>query len=295
VTLTLEIKGTGNVRNVRPPAVPTLAGWKMYPPKENVVLDAPGGIGGTKTAEVLMLPEKAGVTTVPALEMATFDPETKRYETLRTEPLRLDVSGEAQAGAAARAPGAPAGAVENVLGTAIRPIRARTRLSRDLGATFLHSRAFAWLLIAPPLALVLTALFERVRESLASDTRRTRRRKMRSMVRRRLRDAEAHREAGRASAFYIEIERVLREVLAARLETSVTGLRHDELSQLLGERGMPAETTARVLTELEACDQARFAPGAETEAAAAMTAALERADELIGLIEKAPLREEGRA
>jgi hypothetical protein len=54
---------------------------------------------------------------------------------------------------------------------------------------------------------------------------------------------------------------------------------------------MPAEATARVLAELEACDLARFAPGADTETAAAMTAALERADELIGVIEKAPLRE----
>ena len=51
-----------------------------------------------------------------------------------------------------------------------------------------------------------------------------------------------------------------------------------------------------MLAELEACDQARFAPGGETEAtAAAMSAALERADELIGRVEKAPLREEGRA
>jgi hypothetical protein len=291
VTLALEVKGVGNVRNVRAPAVPALAGWKMYPPKENVVLDAPGGIGGTKTAEVLMLPERPGTTTIPALELATFDPEAKRYVTLRTEPIRLDVSGEAQPGAAARGPGAPAGTVENVLGTAIRPIRARTRLSRDLGATFLRSRAFAWLLLAPPLALVLTVAFERLRDRLAIDTRRTRRRRMRSMVRRRLGAAEAHREAGRAAEFYIEIERVLREVLAARLGSSVTGLRHDELSQLLGERGMPADATARVLAELEACDLARFAPGAETESPSAMTAALERADELIGVIEKAPLRE----
>jgi hypothetical protein len=88
---------------------------------------------------------------------------------------------------------------------------------------------------------------------------------------------------------------VLREVLAARLGRSVTGLRRDELGALLGERGMPADATARVLAELEACDQARFAPGGESTGAPAMAAALERADELIGVIEKAPLREEGPA
>ena len=49
------------------------------------------------------------------------------------------------------------------------------------------------------------------------------------------------------------------------------------------------------VAELEACDQARFAPGGGTEGAAAMGAALERADELIGLVEKAALRDEGHA
>jgi hypothetical protein len=295
VTVTVEVKGVGNVRNVHVPALAAPAGWKSYPPKETVTLDAPGGVGGTKLTEVLLLPERAGTVMLPSLELPTFDPETKRYVALKTDPLRLDATGEAAApGAVARAPGAasgPGGAVENVIGAAIRPIRARTRLGRDVGTTFLRSRAFSWLLFLPPFAFGLTAVIDRVRERLALDTHRTRRRRMRSMVRKRLGAAVAHRDAGRASDFYIEIERVLREVLAARLDHGVTGLRRDELEALLAERGMPANLTARVLAELEACDQARFAPGGETEAAAAMGAALDRADELIGLIEKARLRE----
>jgi hypothetical protein len=297
VTVTLEIKGTGNVRNVRAPVLPAPPGWKSYAPKETVTLDAPGGVGGTKLAEVLLLPERPGTVTLPALELPTFDPATKRYETLKSEPLRLDVTGEAAAGggAAPRAAGIASAAVENVIGSAIRPIRARTRLGRDVGTTFLRSRGFAWMLFLPPLAFGLTTIVERVRGRLAGDTRRTRRRRMRRMVRRRLGAAEAHREAGRTVEFYIEIDRVLREVLTARLGRGVAGLRHDELDELLAVRGMPREATTRILAELEACDQARFAPGGETEAAAAMAAALERADELIGLIEKAPLREEDPA
>jgi hypothetical protein len=293
VTVTLEIKGTGNVRNVRPPALPDLPGWKSYQPKITVNLDTSNGIGGTKLLEVLLLPERAGTVTIPALELPTFDAEAKRYVTTRSEPLRLDVTGDAAP--AARAPGAAGPGVENVITAAIRPIRARSRLTRDVGTTFLHSRAFRWLLFAPPLALGLTVLIERTRERLAVDSRRTRRRRMRRLVRRRLGAAEAHRDAGRKTEFYIEIDRVLRDVLAARLGRTVSGLRRDELAELLHQRGMPADATVRVLSELEVCDQARFAPGGEAAAAAAMAAALERADELIGVIEKAALREEGRA
>ncbi len=296
VTVTLEIKGTGNVRNAKAPALPTPDGWKTYPPKENVTFDVQGGVvGGTKATEVLLLPERPGAVMLPAVELATFDPEAKRYVTIKSDPLRLDVTGEAGAAAGARGPGAPAGGpvVENVIGAAIRPVRARTSLSRDVGTTFLRSRAFGWMLFLPPFALGLTIVVERLRERLASDSRRTRRRDRRRLVRKRLSAAEAHREAARTSDFYIEIDRVLREVLASRLGRGVTGLRRDELSALLAVRGMPADVTTRVLAELEACDQARFAPGGATEAAAAMTAALERADELIDAIEKASLNEEG--
>jgi hypothetical protein len=294
VTVTLEVKGVGNVRKIHVPSVPTPEGWKGYPPKENVELDtAAGAVGGTKTTEVLLLPERPGTVMLPAVELATFDYEAKRYVTLKTDPMRLDVTGEAAPAGTARAPsGAPA---ENVIGTAIRPIRARGRLSRDMGTTLLRSRALPWLLAVPPLALVLTSLFERLRDALATDTHRTRRRRMRRLARRHLDAAVAHKEAGRATDFFIEIDRVLREVLAARLEKSVTGLRHDELGALLGARGMPDDATARILAELEACDQARFAPGGESTGAAAMASALERADELIGVIEKAPLREEAGA
>jgi hypothetical protein len=302
VTVTLEIKGTGNVRNAKAPALPTPAGWKTYPPKENVTFDVQAGvganaIGGTKATEVLLLPERPGTVMLPAVELATFDPEAKRYVTIKSDPLRLDVTGEPGAAAGARAPGAPPGgpAVENVIGAAIRPVRARTSLSRDVGTTFLRSRAFGWMLFLPPVGLGLTIVLERLRDRLASDSRRTRRRDRRRLVRKRLSAAEAHREAGRTSDFYIEIDRVLREVLSSRLGRGVTGLRRDELSALLAARGMPAEVTTRVLAELEACDQARFAPGGATEAVAAMAAALERADELIGAIEKAALSEEGGA
>jgi BatD DUF11 like domain len=291
VTVTLEIRGTGNVRNVRPPTLPELPGWKSYQPKITVNLDTSNGIGGTKLCEVLLLPERAGTVTIPALELPMFDPEAKRYVTTRSEPLRLVVTGDAAPGA--RTPEATGPGVDNVLTAAIRPIRARSRLRRDVGTTFLHSRPFSWLLFAPPLAFGLSLLIERARDRLAVDSRRTRRRRMRSLVRRRLGAAEAHRDAGRTTDFYIEIDRVLRDVLAARLGRTVSGLRQGELSELLHRRGMPPETTTRVLAELEACDRARFSPGGEAAAAAAMAAALERADELIGVIEKAALREEG--
>lgn len=289
VTITLEVRGTGNVRNVRPPTLPTLAGWKSYEPKTSVEVDPGDVISGAKSVEVLMLPERPGTTTFPSLALVTFDPETRRYVVARSSPLALEVRGEAAPAPRAGAPGAPGVGVENVIGAQIRPIRAHGRLRRDVGSTVFHSGTFGGILILPPLALALSVLVDRLRERLAEESRRTRRR-MRHVVRRRLGAAEAHRDAGRPDAFYIEIDRVLREVLAARLGQSVSGLRMDELAALLAARGLPGAEAARIVAELEACDQARFAPGADTAGPEALSAALDRAGELIEAIEKAPLR-----
>jgi hypothetical protein len=297
VTLTVEIRGTGNVRNVRPPALPHLDGWKSYEPRTSVNVDAGEALSGVKTLEILMLPERAGTTVFPALELPTFDPEAKRYVVARSEPVRLEVTGEAAAAARPGAPGAgaPAGpAVDNVIGAEVRPIRARTSLRRDMGVSLLRSGVFTGILVVPPVALALAVLVDRLRERLSEESRRVRRH-MRSQVRKRLGAAEAHRDAGRTAAFYIEIERVLREVLSARLGQPVSGLRMDELADVLRARGMAEADVARIVSELEACDQARFAPGAETADGAALGGALERAGELIVAIEKAPLREGARA
>ena len=42
VTLKVTVKGTGNVRNVQPPTLPPLPGWKSYEPKTDVTLDGAG-------------------------------------------------------------------------------------------------------------------------------------------------------------------------------------------------------------------------------------------------------------
>ena len=118
VTFKIVVKGTGNVRNVQPPALPPLAGWKSYEPKTDVALEGAETITGTKTVEWLLRPERGGKTTIPALLLETFDPVAKRYQTARSQPIDIVVTGEAGANAVAGGVAPPAGGagVENVVG-----------------------------------------------------------------------------------------------------------------------------------------------------------------------------------
>ena len=165
----------------------------------------------------------------------------------------------------------------------------RATPGRSVGASFLHGAGFKITLVTPPLAFVAFAFVGRMRDRLSRDDQRTSRRRLRSIARRRLHAAAAHRDAGRAAAFYVEIERVLREALSEKLRVPVGGLRLEELGDLLRARGMPADDVTRVLSVLEACDEARFSPGGEPAGKPAQDAMLERAAALIDTVEKAPL------
>ena len=297
VTLTVTVRGAGNVRNVVVPDLPTLAGWKGYEPKTTVTMEGGATASGSKTIEWLIRPERPGTTTIPALTLVSFDPTDRRYVEAKSQPIDVQVGGQATDASAGPAPVAaetPAG-LDNVIAAEIRPIRAHGTPSRSIGASFLHGVGFRLTLLMPPLAFVGFALVGRVRARLSRDERRTSRRRLRSIARRRLHAAAAHREAGRAASFYVEIERVLRETLSEKLRVPVAGLRSEELGALLAARGLPAEDGARLLAVLAACDEARFSPGGEPAGRPAQDEMLERAAALIDLIEKAPLATGGTA
>jgi len=296
VTLKLAISGQGNLRKLAAPTLPRLDGWKVYEPKVSVTINPGERVEGSKVVEYLLLPERAGVTTIPPFTLAFFDPERGSYGSEKSNPLRIEVSADAAQPAGARP--APTGIVasgsaatpsggENVLALDIRPLRNRPTLRRDLGTSFYRSRGLGIVVAVPPLALALTVLVGFARERLSKETEGTRRRKLRRLARRRLRTAELHLREGRLAAAFGEIERVLREFLTGKLGTQIAGLSWDELRSTLAKAGVAPTLVDATLAALEDCDRARFAPGRVS--ADEVRAARDRAGEIILQIEKAPL------
>ena len=297
VTLKLAISGQGNLRKLAAPTLPRLEGWKAYEPKVSVTLDQGERVAGSKVVEYLLLPERAGVTTIPPFSLAFFDPERGSYGSEKSNSLRIEVSAESAQPAGARPISAATGTAslpaaapggENVLALDIRPLRNRTTLRRDLGTSFYQSRGLLGVVAVPPLALALTAFVAFARERLSKETEGTRRRKLRRLARRRLRTAEANLREGRLAQAFGEIERVLREFLTGKLGTQIAGLSWDELRLTLAQAGLPSSLVDATLAALEDCDRARFSPGSLS--AEEVRATRDRASDIILQIEKARLR-----
>ena len=288
VTFKLRLDGQGNLRKIGLPAMPRLDGWKIYEPKLNVQMNRGDVVGGSKTAEYLLLPERPGQITLPAFSFSYFDTQKGAYATVKTDPLQLTVTGEA-ARAQGPHPTTPVGTPatsgsENLLALDVRPLRSRPSLRRDLGSALYHSPALLGVAIVPPLLLGLVSLLGVARARLGQETEGKRRRKLRRSANRRLRTATTHLREGRMAPSLSEIERVLSEFLTGKIGRPVAGMAREELRAALASIGAGPGLTESTISALDTCDRARFAPGSINPEEASR--AIDHAGEIIEAFEK---------
>lgn len=91
-TLTVRVKGRGNVHLVPDMNLPPMDRIKVY--ADQPVLDVQPdekGIAGEKTMKWALVPEKEGRTEIPPLSLTFYDTGTETYRTLKTPPRELSV------------------------------------------------------------------------------------------------------------------------------------------------------------------------------------------------------------
>lgn len=280
VTWKLTVRGVGNIRNVRLPKIEHLDGFRVYEPTTKETLEPGEEVRGQRVYTYLLLPQKGGSLTLPAVSLAYFDPEAGRYEVARSQPISLKVEGDPSKVQATT----PLSSTENVLSEQIRPIRNRNTVSSGIGDRLFRGRLAIVLLALPPGAWLLVLIGDGLRRRLARETAGSKRRRAQRSARRRLRVAEYNIKAQRPGAFFGECARVLYEHLEYRLGAKVEGLTLAELRDHLVARGFEREAAEAVVQELENCDFARFAPSASGPGE--MRAALRRVRALLSEIER---------
>lgn len=94
VTLTLAIRGKGNLRTVEAPDLPDVEGFRTFAPKASENYRATSsGLGGDKTWEYVLVPESGGVKELGPWSFPFFDPARGDYVTASAGPLKIRVMG----------------------------------------------------------------------------------------------------------------------------------------------------------------------------------------------------------
>lgn len=267
-TLTLVLRGRGNLQSLRTIDVSGLANVKVYDDKP--VFES-GRSGGTLTVKKALVPVEPGNLTIPAIEVAYFNPDTERYMTARAGPFAATVLPARQSEALqALVPGGAGAGKEDVqvLARDILPIRSGLDVTGSGGGQRLGV-LHALLLAAPAVLYILLVGVYSARMRLHSDSARLRARSAWPKFKRRLPALRSALKDERGG-FYGEAGRVLREFAGDRLGIPGSALTTDEIIFRLRDAGIQPQLLDRIRRVLDHCDAGCYG-SASADAAAQQT------------------------
>ena len=272
VTLSLNIRGTGNMKLIKTPSVDWPEGFEPYDPKvTNNFKPSNSGFTGNKNIEYLAIPRAAGDYTIPEVSFSYFDIQEGKYKTLSTPAYTLHVR---------RAPGQAADGEQvqtytNVnkedikqLGSDIRYIN-----TSDLPRIYTPEReplTTSTILLIDMIIFIISMLVLLLCRKLIKDNadqmgRRYKR--ANKVAQKRLKAAQLLLN-GDNQAFYAEIEKAAFSYLSDRLRIPTADMTKDNIADLLQQKSVPESLIKQVNEVLSTAEFARYAPttGAEKQA-----------------------------
>jgi hypothetical protein len=258
VPLKVQVKGTGALSTLSPPPVEAPSAVEVYEPTVETDVDRSGGqIQGTKTFTYTLVPRSGGRYTLPPVLFSYFDPEARRYETLRARVPPVEVSGTratSQQRSGRTGDGLPVGEVTALMSADEaqwgRPDRPP-----------LYRRWWPYLALLLPLlgagGAVAYRRWDRAPGAAADETPDA----SFAAAQTRLQNARRHLQNGADAAVYDAVEEALWTVLDARLRRNAPVPSRTALDSHLARHDVSDELQSRLHGLLDRCDEAQYAPG----------------------------------
>jgi hypothetical protein len=236
LTLRLQVTGAGNFDRVNSTMLGSVDHWKTYASSSSFTAADNAGYHGRKIFEQPLIAVQPGNQTLPGMAFSYFDPDTGRYETVRTAPLSVTVSPAGAAGPVPIAPaaivGAASAAVSGPTTGALRPDHIETgESSTSLVPPFFQPR---YLSIPGVLTVAFTGawLWMRRREQVSNgdDVQQVERMRTATFL------AQMDRAAatGDAMGFFNSARTAVQRNLAARWQVSPESITPEIMDSRLG-------------------------------------------------------------
>lgn len=278
VTLSVTVRGFGNISSLPAPVWPELENVRTYDGETQTnVATANYTVQGERRFDRLIVPKQPGELVIPPIRYAYFDPETQRYQIAETAVMHVSViPGTTQEPTGITLPSDRQNL--SVVGYDIRHIKPAPSALSSQGMPLYRSTPFWITWVLPPLLIGCALALQHSRRRLRDDIAYARSRRSRKAAHSRLRRANKLLHNGETDAFYAEVSHALRHYLGDKLNVAAAGLTLYDIRRALETRGASEELVAQVAGCCAAGDMGRFAPGAGTsEDMARLLAATENA------------------
>ncbi len=275
----VAVSGKGNLNLFELPTVETPTELEMYQPerKENVRVGA-GGISGSVTDTYTVVPQYKGKYKIPSVSFSYFNPKEKKYRTIATEDLFVDV----QEGKELVVVDSTVVKKQEVVQTGknFRYIATKTNFASTEKSDFFKSNLFYILLLLPLIAIPIGIFIAKKNEERNNDVVGNKTRKANRLVKKYLSTAE--KQLGKKEAFYEALEKALHNYLKAKLGVETSEISKERITEILEGKKVEKATIHQFIEVLKSSDFARYTPFTATQ----MKEEFERAKEVIVQLDK---------
>lgn len=263
ITVRVAVTGTGNFDGLRLPDLPAGSSFQAYPGTNSFAEGDPLGLTGTKTFELVLVPEQSGAQTLRWPVWSSWDPTDRKYLLEEPPPLRIQVrpgtAAQAQpAGNNVGSPPATASAPAGLLEMALKQAPGVLATPSPSVVT----RGWYWALWGLPLTAYASAgVLVWWRRRRREDPGVLLRQRSRQAVSEALAQLRSHAASGRPDQFYATLNTALQSQLALTLGGVPGSFTEEVIEGRLVPRGLSDEEAARLRGVFAMLAQARFAPG----------------------------------
>ena len=283
-TLTLTVSGSGNVELVNLPEPAFPPDFEVYDPKIVNSIDANGqGMSGTKKAEYLVIPRRAGDFSIPSIEFSCFNPSKGQYFSLSEPAINLQVAKGADDGSGDG--GLYASNQESIkyLGSDIRHIKTGTSKLKAIDTHFFASPVYFAIIVALLILFMVSMLLLRKRRKFKQDVMLVRNKKATKVAKGRLKNASKYLKDQDQNHFYEEMSQALWGYISDKLGIERSVLSMDTVKEAMMGKGIDEALSNEFVDTLNTCEFARFAPG---DAASKMEELYKKGLDVIMKVEK---------
>ncbi|MBI4387583.1 MAG: protein BatD [Candidatus Omnitrophica bacterium] len=264
VTLQVTIEGEGNVETLRHPDIPESSDVKMYDADtKSEFFKVDNAIAGKKVFEIIFIPKRAGMLEIPGLEFSFFNPRSEQYMTLKTDAHQVHVTpslsplpelpkelGQAQF---------PDKKEVQVVGKDIRYIQERLK-QRSPARNFLF---YLLLTINGVLTMIAFTLLVKNRQEQFLNANIVLKRdrlakKNAQKLLQKLNHFSKKGDSEHQKVFFDDVERLMNQYLADKLNLSPGGLTHEMVSERLSARNVSPEIIKKIQEFYDICGLVRF-------------------------------------
>ncbi len=254
VTVKLQVSGAGNLDAIAAPVLADKSGLKVYDPQRKS-LATQASSGGSAVFEQVLIPTEPGQKRIGPFTFRYFDPASGRFQKLVSAALPLTV--QANPNYRAASPAAGGGDELETVGKDLLFIKETPGALRPLGAGVAHNPGFWLLQLLPLLALAGALGYRRRQNALRSDSPQARVLRARRRSERNLQQAQRLLDAGQLDELLELLCTTLREAIGAQYDLPAAGIT-EAVTELLQNRGVPAETLAGIKAFFDSYDFFRF-------------------------------------